>query len=555
MIAALAIALVGRQALAGRIAGRREVFVLAVLAAVDSVAGVLLLPASIRGSLSPDVLAVIATLTFVAIAGAGLIIAGSERRREVVRQNVIYRAIIDALPEPLHVKDLAGHFIAANPATAALIRVNKVEDLIGRDDFEFFPGETASRFDHDDDRLREEGKAFTLRQPVTFLDGSSGWLETLKAPLRDKDGKLIGFITHNRDITENVRLENEYVESQRRLAEALANMAYGLAMFDKDARILFCNPQYAALFPKTSELRRAGASLRDILRAGIAHGEETVPPGIVPEVWIERTCSDLRIGGDREIQLEGGRWLQARVRPSENGTSLTVVSEITAAKKAEVALQKMNLRLGALATIDGLTGLLNRGAFDEALSREFARSARVGEPISLLLIDVDWFKTYNDTYGHPQGDECLKAVAGTLRNTLKRPGDIAARYGGEEFVALLPGTDSSGAFLVAETFRQAVRTLNVPHSSSDKARVTVTVGVATVRDMSVTLPGDLVQRADEALYEGKTAGRDRTHRSQESDSRACAQSPYSHPYPFRRSGTWADTRNLLRRQGLAPRRR
>jgi PAS domain-containing protein len=147
MIAALAIALVGRQALAGRIAGRREVFVLAVLAAVDSVAGVLLLPASIRGSLSPDVLAVIETLTFVAIAGAGLIIAGSERRREVVRQNVIYRAIIDALPEPLHVKDLAGHFIAANPATAALIRVNKVEDLIGRDEFEFFPAETASRFD------------------------------------------------------------------------------------------------------------------------------------------------------------------------------------------------------------------------------------------------------------------------------------------------------------------------------------------------------------------------------------------------------------------------
>ena len=507
---ALAIGGAGRLALRGRAPNHKDALIVAAAASAGSLAGFPFLPSAIRATLAPDVEVAIATLTFVAMAVSGLAIVGDLRRRATVRENQLYAAIIDALPEPLHAKDLAHRFIAANPASAELMLVADAAQLIGHTDFDFFPPETAARFEHDEDRLIEEGQTFTMRQPVTFKDGSTGSLMTLKAPLHDASGALIGIITHNRDITEQVRLEEGLAESQRRLADALASMADGLAMFDQEARILMCNPQYAALFPATASLRVAGANLHDILRAGIACGEESVPPGVDTEAWIEATCAALKVSANTEIHLGDGRWLEARVRPSDNGTSFTVVSEITAAKRAEATLKEVNARLDALAKTDGLTGLLNRRAFDEALSFEFARNARVGGPMSLFMADVDRFKSYNDTYGHPQGDECLKAVGEALRRVLKRPSDVAARYGGEEFVALLPDTDATGALVLAEAYRQAVRNLKIPHAGSEKGYVTVTVGVATSINNAIGSRALLVQRADDALYSGKAAGRDRT---------------------------------------------
>lgn len=510
---ALAIGGAGHLALRGRAPNHKDALIVAAVAAGGSLAGFLFLPPAIRATLFPDVAAAVATLTFVAMAGAGLAIVNDLRRRETVRENRIYAAIIDALPEPLHAKDLDHRFLAANPASAALMQVKDAAQLIGHTDFDFYPPETAALFERDEDRLIEEGKPVTLRQPVTFKDGTTGWLTTLKAPIRDASGVLIGFITHNRDITERVRLEEGYAESQRRLAQALASMPDGLAMFDREARILMCNPQYAALFPATASLRVAGANLHDILRATIACGEESVPAGVDTETWIEATCAALNVSANTEIHLGDGRWLEARVRPADNGTSFSVISEITAAKRAEEALQEANARLEALAKTDALTGLPNRRAFDEALTIEFARSARIGGPMSFFVADVDRFKTYNDTYGHPQGDECLKAVGDTLRQVLKRPSDVAARYGGEEFVALLPDTDATGALVLADAFRQAVRDLKIPHSFSEKGYVTVTVGVATsVRNTSGSR-ALLVQRADEALYSGKAGGRDCTRQA------------------------------------------
>jgi diguanylate cyclase (GGDEF)-like protein len=296
-------------------------------------------------------------------------------------------------------------------------------------------------------------------------------------------------------------------------------MPDGLAMFDRDALILMCNPQYAALFPATASLRVAGANLHDILRAAIACGEETVPAGVDTEAWIEATCAGLSVSANTEIHLGDGRWLEARVRPSDKGTSFTVVTEITAAKRAEADLREVNARLDALAKTDDLTGLPNRRAFDEALTLEFARNARVGGPMSLFFADVDRFKAYNDTYGHPQGDECLKAVGNALRQVLKRTSDVAARYGGEEFVTLLPETDAIGALALAEAFRQAVSDLKIPHCGSEKGHVTVTVGVATSVRNVIGSRVRLIQRADEALYAGKAAGRDHTHQAPPDDDR------------------------------------
>jgi diguanylate cyclase (GGDEF)-like protein len=159
---------------------------------------------------------------------------------------------------------------------------------------------------------------------------------------------------------------------------------------------------------------------------------------------------------------------------------------------------------------DALTRLANRGAFDIALMREWRRAERQGQPMSLLMADVDCFKLYNDSYGHLRGDACLRAVAATLTVGSRRSGDLVARYGGEEFVVVLPATTAEGAAVVAERIRASVESLAIPHERSDVVpKVTVSVGVATVMPHLLATPDVLVHGADEALYQAKAGGRNR----------------------------------------------
>jgi diguanylate cyclase (GGDEF)-like protein len=172
------------------------------------------------------------------------------------------------------------------------------------------------------------------------------------------------------------------------------------------------------------------------------------------------------------------------------------------------ALAKANEELHRLATLDGLTQVANRRCFDEYLLHEWKRSQREQQPLSLLLCDVDYFKRYNDYYGHQQGDECLKQVAHVLSNVAKRSVDLVARYGGEEFVIVLPNTDLEGASVVAETVRQSVQHLQIPHAQSDISPViSLSVGVACRIPTDAWSPQDLIARADRALYAAKQNGR------------------------------------------------
>jgi diguanylate cyclase (GGDEF)-like protein len=165
-------------------------------------------------------------------------------------------------------------------------------------------------------------------------------------------------------------------------------------------------------------------------------------------------------------------------------------------------------QLRLMATTDSLTGLVNRRALDAALETELARSARNRTTLALLMIDVDYFKAYNDRYGHQAGDECLRQVAHVLRSVVKRPADIAARYGGEEFVAALPETHEDGAIFIADTFREALMSANLVHEGSPKGVVTASIGVATSLGPEDRVL-DIVGRADAALYDAKAAGRNR----------------------------------------------
>jgi diguanylate cyclase (GGDEF)-like protein len=171
-------------------------------------------------------------------------------------------------------------------------------------------------------------------------------------------------------------------------------------------------------------------------------------------------------------------------------------------------LERANQELRRLSFLDGLTGISNRRGFDDYVAREWSRAARAGTSLSLILVDVDHFKAYNDRYGHLAGDDCLKQVAGALADRLRRPTDLVARYGGEEFAVVLPGADTMEAAFVAEALRTGVEALDLRHEgSSTSDRVTISLGVASRVPSSDEAPQELLDAADQALYSAKRRGR------------------------------------------------
>lgn len=214
---------------------------------------------------------------------------------------------------------------------------------------------------------------------------------------------------------------------------------------------------------------------------------------------------------ERGIEAGGDDYLLKPVSEVVLGAKVRAMQRIIQMRHSLLVLTRKldsaNRELTRLSAVDGLTGIANRRQFDEALLREWRRCLREREPLSLLMVDVDYFKQYNDGYGHQAGDECLKVVAGTLRSKLRRPADIVARYGGEEFAAVLPDTSSEGAILVAEAMNSAILQLGIPHEGSAFGTLTVSVGVATLVPAQVEGLPRLLSAADWALYEAKREGR------------------------------------------------
>lgn len=244
-------------------------------------------------------------------------------------------------------------------------------------------------------------------------------------------------------------------------------------------------------------------SVRLILRTG--------QPGLAPESDIVRQydINDFRT----KTELTSTRLV----------TSLTVAIrsciQIRNFIRVNRELEDSRRRMEQLAVTDGLTGLVNRRYFDEQLIVEWSRARRTRSSLALMMADVDFFKSYNDTYGHPAGDESLKRIANCLQAVLHRAGDVVARYGGEEFAVILPATDYPGACALARQMRAAVRALEIPHSGSAvDSIVTISIGVAAAQPVphDVAAPEDggddlaeLLMCADHALYRAKDAGRDR----------------------------------------------
>lgn len=173
-------------------------------------------------------------------------------------------------------------------------------------------------------------------------------------------------------------------------------------------------------------------------------------------------------------------------------------------------LQVANEALGAMAAEDPITGLANRRRFDVFLQQEWQRARRTRRPLSMLLLDIDHFKKYNDRYGHPAGDACIRQVAAIMREVAHRPSDLCCRYGGEEFAVVLPETDAAGALAVAEQIRKKVEATGLPHAEVPGGIVTVSIGYATAVGRRYAGVRAFLEACDEALYESKADGRNQT---------------------------------------------
>lgn len=254
------------------------------------------------------------------------------------------------------------------------------------------------------------------------------------------------------------------------------------------------------------------------------HSMDIVHPADRPKA--AAIVQNIREGGNGgmlecRVQKRNGEyvWAEANIRPVRDPATgvatgvLNMVRDIGKRKAAELELRNAYRALETLAVTDGLTQLANRRHFDQCLMNEWRRCLRDQLPLSVLLIDVDQFKLYNDTYGHLRGDSCLKEIAHATQQVVTRPGDMVARFGGEEFAVLMTNTPNDGAMRVAKLVAESIRQCNILHSGNPPGYVTVSIGCATVVPSVGRHSAMLIQKADDALYAAKRSGRNRVANS------------------------------------------
>lgn len=295
-----------------------------------------------------------------------------------------------------------------------------------------------------------------------------------------------------------------------RLVSALNALPIGIAVYDRRDRPILKNRFLTDLIPELHEddaqAHRHGHNdlLRQERRMGVV--AETTHP-LAPEAGAQG-FDDM----PRPLLLEypGDRWIQALVARDAQGVTIVARCDVTDLARARQQAAEANEQLSRQSATDGLTGITNRRRFDEILGTEWLRAARSGGCLSLLMVDIDHFKRFNDHYGHVAGDECLRQVTRLLHSCVRRAGEIVARYGGEEFVVLLPGAEVSHAEELAQRCLDGIGRLALPHAASPTARhVTFSIGIAHVFPSASHDPASLVNAADTAMYRAKMAGRRR----------------------------------------------
>ena len=445
-------------------------------------------------------------LNSLAIVIAGLVLL---QFRRIAFERDLLTAALTQMPDFHYVKNRESEFVIVNRKMAAHNHFTSPADMVGMTDFNLTSKRRAETLYFEEQELMRSGAAQIDKVEFLREGEDERWYSATKVPLRDRQGSIIGMAGVTRDITEERQVEQELLQSRNTLSHAMAGMSDGFAMFDQLGRLVFCNAQYSNLFPLSGVLRVAGSNIKDILCKVVETNERRGLPTHSTEEWIEHAAADLHRDKDEEINLHNGRWLSLRTRLTADGMAIVVVSDVTIMKQAEQSLRTVADQMKYLAETDGLTGTVNRRALDAAIATELAHSITNRTSLSMLMIDIDRFKLYNDTYGHLAGDQCLKTVSDCLRDVVRRDTDIVARFGGEEFVVVLPASDEARALEVAYAFRSRLNDLHLPHSASEFGHVTVSIGVATRNSHAAEITASrFLKEADQALYSAKRNGRD-----------------------------------------------
>jgi diguanylate cyclase (GGDEF)-like protein/PAS domain S-box-containing protein len=298
----------------------------------------------------------------------------------------------------------------------------------------------------------------------------------------------------------------------RLLAEESSDM---VTRIGPDERMLYVSPSSVRIVGWRPEQLTGTPALVGVNAEDLPMVHETVAALKRGDIAEARIVYRTRHRDAKEVWIESAMRVTRNSDTGEIDGVVAISRDVTERKSADD-------KLAALAILDGLTGLANRRRFDERLKDEWARAYRDGASMSLLMIDVDHFKKFNDQYGHPAGDACLQALAKVLAAEARRPADLAARYGGEEFALLLPNTDAPGCELVGERIRDQLRKLCIVHALSlPSKQVTVSLGGATIRPMAggSRESCSLLEAADHALYAAKDGGRDRLFMAEQATTR------------------------------------
>jgi len=358
-------------------------------------------------------------------------------------------------------------------------------------------------------------------QPSQLMNNGQGrWLRMAETRLRD--GSVVAIRVDVTDFEDQRRAleqaQQELARSRQHLEDAIEALPAGLELYDAEDRLMMVNRMNLQMYPQLADLPDERPTFEQVVRTNASRGG--LPLLKTPEqldAWIECRLKERRNPSEVAVhQIAEGRWIRTYERRMRDGGLVAIRLDVSELMQRDQELSLLNDRLehlnqelSVLSRTDALTGLANRRAFDQRLAEEVSRAERHHVSLALLVVDVDHFKTYNDHYGHPAGDACLRQVAAALLECAARPIDLVARLGGEEFAVLLPHQGSAEAMRVAERCLQAVEAAAIAHAGSPVAsHVTVSVGVAA-SSRPAQEAAALLAAADAALYRAKRQGRRR----------------------------------------------
>jgi len=431
--------------------------------------------------------------------------ARKQAEEELHRTNVFLDLIVENIPNMIFLKDAKElRFVRFNRAGEDLLG-HSMDDLLGKNDYDFFPKEQANFFTEKDREVLHGKEVVDIpEEPIQTRNKGERILHTKKVPILNENGEPEYLLGISEDITDRKRAEEALRASEENFHRSLDESPQGVRIISKEGETLYANRTILDIFGYDSieELQTTPTVKRYTEQSYAAfkvrREERRLGKDNSPEYGIDIVRKD---GEVRHLQV----W---RKRILWNGKEhyQVIYRDITDRKRTEKALEESEKRYRDLSIIDDLTQLYNSRYFYDQLKSEIDRVNRYGQPLTLLLLDLDNFKVFNDSYGHIEGDQVLSRLGQVAKRCLRQT-DSAYRYGGEEFTILLPMTTSTDGAVTAERIRTEFKKENFPPVAGKDVHMTVSIGLAQYQpqeDMKV-----FVHRVDQLMYQAKKNGKDR----------------------------------------------